>query len=241
MHFAKEKHFEALQNAIQLCNAESLYVTGTGKESHKVFHYTLKKNSDHNPSYILEFASTYVTDQVYKRINEGMESKLMRFLKSSKDYHLLAIVRGHFFERKAHEILQGGGPFTIRKLAKGHDADKYEEEIELDPKNEVYFDDLSNEDHKRSDMYLQPNSETLKSVDSIAPPNAAFQITASTSHSINTNELHKVVKFHNPRGDMAFRLYIAVPPDKFGSYTKKQKYVNADKTDTVKIPNLVQS
>ena len=35
----------------------------------------------------------------------------------------------------------------IRKLAKGSDADDF--------RNEVYFEDLSNEYHKRSDVYLQ--------------------------------------------------------------------------------------
>lgn len=68
----------------------------TGKESHKVFHCTLKKrNADDTPNYFsynLEFASSNVTDQVYKRINEGMESTLMMFLKSSKDYFYLVIV-----------------------------------------------------------------------------------------------------------------------------------------------------
>lgn len=76
----------------------------------------------------------------------------------------------------------------IRKLAKGSDADDF--------RNEVYFEDLSNEYHKRSDVYLQ---ELMRQLSQLIPLSHQMQL-PDDSQSVtfnHTNGLHKIVKFYS--------------------------------------------
>ena len=113
---------EDLNRAIMKCDLNVVYTLGERDpegQSHKVLHRMLKRKDDGSPDYLnycLDFASLYVSENVYARICEKERQRLMSFLRASDGDSNMATLRGKLFEQKAHELLSNGGHFRIREL-----------------------------------------------------------------------------------------------------------------------------
>lgn len=228
-------HSDKFRAAVSFCNASMLQDVVRGRDRNEVgqriLHRTVVEKEDGTPDYYrysFEFASKYVEEKVYEVMNEAKSASLMEFLHDCKYEQDLTVVRGSLFKRKVHDILVNGGKFIIHKLVEGN---KRNEEIKIKSRKKVYFKTLSNI-HADDNMYLLPESGNCKSVDAIAPPDAAFLMTVSPSCSIHGDEIKDIVKFCKPRPSHHFRLYVVVPEDKFEHFTKMQTYIDDNQKAT---------
>ena len=118
---SRQKDLEAYCDAFTI---EMLYQLGMLqlKEdySHLLFHLVTTKKDDGSHDYSscsMDFASQFVAECIYKTLKEKEKDDCVRFLRASVDNSLFAVLRGRIFEMKAHECLQNGGRFKIRKLS----------------------------------------------------------------------------------------------------------------------------
>ena len=217
---------EDLNRAITKCDLDVVYALGATdpeEQSYRVLHRMLKCKDDGSPdysNYCLDFASLYVSEKVFARIYEKEQQRLMSFLRASDGDSNLAALRGKLFEQKAHELLSNGGVFRIRELdSTGHQT-KVVTQLRLPLKTVFRFNELTDAPTESS-YYLKPQSKRYAAVDSISPPDMAFQMTVSLEHTIHI-DIQKIVNYYSPA---EFKLYIVVPDSIFDSIRKVQPYV----------------
>jgi len=157
------------------------------KVSGKVFH--LVPSADYR-SFEYRFASSYVEDELFSRVEEKSESDLCRLVSESSRLGVMGGLRGVLFERLAHLRLVRGGTFRIRSL------DGRSQDVKLtlpEVSGRKNFGDLSEIKGFSDGEYLVPTSTNLESVDSLAKPNLMFQMTVSASHPCKQAGLHKAI------------------------------------------------
>ena len=166
--------------------------TDFNEQSHKVFHRIVKTNSDGTydyGSYEFVLASKYISQRVFNKLEEKESCQLKLFLKQSRGFPTAAGLRGNLFEPMAHNILAGGGKFWIRKLDEGGETDSKPFEEVFQRKERLQLSSLRESQLSTEGKYLVPKSKTFVSVDAIAPPGAAFQMTVSNSYTIHAGGL----------------------------------------------------
>lgn len=222
----ERRHSEELEQAISLCNTQTLRDVVRSQDravqSHKVLHRTVVENDDGTTNYYwysFEFGSKQIEDKVYEEINQKAKLDLMKFLHDSRDETVVATLRGCLFERLAHDLLANGGKFKIRQLF-GQQEQCTTKVKKREKKN---FSELT-ELNSQENGYFLPTSKTFPAVDAIVPSiGIALQMTVSTTHPIHAGGLMKVIKAcGNPA---PFRLFFVIPDYIFDDF-KQQKYKN---------------
>ena len=257
----RQGHLSALNSEINACDMEAVTRADFNEQSHKVCHRIVKTKSDGTydyGSYEFVLASKYISQRVFNKLEEKESHQLKIFLKESggfptvaglrgnlfepmaHNFPTVAGLRGSLFEPMAHNILARGGKFLIRKLVKGGETDSEPFEEVFLPKERLQLSSLRESELSTEGKYLVPKSKTLISVDAIAPPGAAFQMTVSNTHTIHAGGLKKVIEFCS-KECTTFRFYFVVPEDIFMKFTKIQKYVTENKTKATAIPELIKN
>ena len=222
----ERRHSEELEQAISLCNTQTLRDVVRSQDraiqSHKVLHRTVVVNDDGTPNYYrysFEFGSEQIEAKVYEEINQKAKLDLIKFLHDSRGETVVATLRGCLFERLAHDLLANGGKFKYRELFDRQN----ERTIKVKKKKKQYFNELT-ELNLRDKVYFLPKSKNFKAVDAIVPTmGAAFQMTVRPKHPIHADGLMKVIKAcGNPA---SFTLFFVIPDDMFYKF-KEQKYEN---------------
>ena len=242
----RQGYRSALHDMINACDMAAVTAavhnkTDFSEQSHKVFHRIVKTNSNGTYDYgRYEFvlASKYISQRVFDKLEEKESCQLKLFLKQSRGFPTAAGLRGNLFEPMAHNILVRGGKFWIRKLVEGRETESKPFEEEFLPKERLQLSSLHESQLSTERNYLVPKSKTFVSVNAIAPPGAAFQMTVSKSHTIHAGGLKKVIEFCGKC--KTFRFYFVVPEDIFTEFTKIQNYVTERQTTAKVIPKLIE-
>jgi hypothetical protein len=109
-----------LLNAISTCDLRQLALAAGGdlevqpESSSWLLHYEVNEKK-----YSIEqvvFASPYIVQQIWKRSSKGRHNNLRHFLDMTADDSKWAAARGNLFEPYAHELLQIGGSFTVKRF-----------------------------------------------------------------------------------------------------------------------------
>jgi len=211
--------------------------------SHKVVHYI--PTADYR-SFTIAFASNYVADKIYAKIDEQNLNDVRDFLKGSMSLGDFGASRGRVFERFVHYRFEKGGNFPTRNLTTG----AVENLIIPASVNPTIYDNVAELQTVAAYDYARPRQTNAKSIDAVIKPNWLFQITVADRHScredglaetldamgLTTNVLANThMVFMAPFFKTAFvhprpRLYFVVPTDKFPafdvqSYTDKNDHV----------------
>ena len=166
------------------------------------------------------------------------EQELLAFLSTPNAD--AASLRGKLFEQYAHRCLCGGGTFEIRQLPKTDDNEEEEEEGEeeaetltLPPNQEKLLTEISTLSSEEAG-YNRPVSKNFCAVDSIIRNldgvSHLFQMTVSSSHSINKKGIENLVGFL----EREIHFYFVLPPDRFGSF-RRQSLTNGRRI-LIKLP-----
>ncbi len=194
---------------------------GTGKlYSHKVYH--IQTEDFFTPS--ISLASPYVSKKLFEEWCKSSKYSIVTLINSCCGQPLLAAVRGQLFEQYAHTVLSvPPKKYKVKCLETGTES-----EITLNPSGQEKFDNLS--DVNSDNVYYYPSSRIFESVDSILPPNNAFQITVSRSHGMKHHGLDKVKK---QLCCETLLIYFVVLIDLYENF-KKQVYLTANKATLIK-------
>ena len=212
----------ALRGEISKCTVGTLMMPGdcdSGSQSHKLFHRVLVESDKTYFKYYFRFASSYVRDEVFEHVYKMHRLSLLLFVTSGKQLSEdLAVLQ----ELLAHQYLLSSGTFPVCKLANGDVMNT------TFPAMEKYnFKDLAfaiDKNKNRNNIYLVPQSQNYPAVDTIVPPNRAFQMTSSPSHTINLPKLKEILRVC---GCASFEFYFVVPRYMFEFYTKEQTYIDS--------------
>ena len=192
--------------------------------SHLLFHLVITKKDDGSHDYFscsMDFASQFVAERVYKTLKEKEKEECVRFLRASADSSLFAVLRGRIFEMKAHECLQDGGSFKIRKLSSTSGTTSGTMSTLILPKSSKKTFRMVKEINADDRDYMMPKSQTFCAVDAILPPDKAFQMTVSPKHSLQAKGVNSIIEQMKPN---SLKIYFVVPSDKFDDFTKEQRY-----------------
>jgi len=185
---ASEQAFQAALAKLQFEEAVNTMRTGQvddSKVSHRLLHFTVSEDSGFlGGSYM--FASSYVCDLVLDR---GARDSLWKVgeLVSAMEAEPVAVLRGQLFEWVAHRVLT-----ATKVLENARDLeDGSLRNYTLGSRLLVRFDSLA---EVNEEQYGVPRSRRFPTLDSVAPPKLAFQMTTDINHGVGVNGLVEAVK-----------------------------------------------
>jgi hypothetical protein len=224
LKFATDEEQQArLKEALDVSNIDSVVQSfgGSGEKadaSSRLIHRSVRDGFHSGP---YQFASAYVVDEIYSRVNTKDREHLIRFLSATQGIGDTGQLRGILFEKHAHTVLAKGGSFKIRDL-----LTRQESTLHL-PDDLTAFLYFSNDPEFQAaqNCYFRPVSKIFESVDSFIRPNLLFQMTGAKDHPCKQTGLRDVLDIlGNPLDP---KLYFVVPPDRFPTFTY-QRYLGTD-------------
>ncbi|KNF06045.1 hypothetical protein PSTG_00560 [Puccinia striiformis f. sp. tritici PST-78] len=197
--------------------------TRDGEYSHRVLHICSHPSGNHYRFHVA-WASRQVEAVVLDRITQEFTTDLKNFLRISKEYNT-GNLRGLLFEPYAHSVLRAGGTFQVRRLFEGDPSSDQNIKVSFTAAKLKLFR-VYEEVDTHIDVFWQPFSKNLSSIDLLRGPANFFQVTVAKRHPIKYSGLKIAL---NAMGQSAspLRLYFVVPPDLFWTY-KSQPYHNAE-------------
>jgi len=183
------------------CTAATGVLEGGDDLSHVLIH--ILPQTDNFQKYSVDFASKYISGKLVKLFEQRELQKFRNFLGASGQIPIGGSLRGGLFEGWAHNILQKGGTFAIRKLG----VKTNENELIIPPCVEQWVEDFT---PTGKNIYYKPTSDNFPCVDAWIPNIGFFQMTVSRSHPIKEKGLASL--FLKPH-DMK-KFYFVVPDDK---------------------------
>ncbi|CAG8479909.1 222_t:CDS:2 [Rhizophagus irregularis] len=203
----------------------------------------LKDNSSGKAIHIYP-SSDFKNKQYVIALKEILKALYDHYAKNTKDIIINVIknfaktgpLAGKLFELLAHDILQKGGKFKVRRLTKdiNEDSEKLPvEELTLKGLTHKQFRKI---DEISSECYNISDSPNFKSIDSIAPDcdgtHYLYQMTIADKHSIKVKSLSELESKINDY--QLINLYFVVPNinDLFDDFCE-QKYVTTADTEYI--------
>ncbi|POW00117.1 hypothetical protein PSHT_13235, partial [Puccinia striiformis] len=132
---------------------------------------------------------------------------LKNFLRISKEYNT-GNLRGLLFEPYAHSVLRAGGTFQVRRLFKGDPPSDQNIKVSFTAAKLKLFR-VYEEVDTHIDVFWQPFSKNLSSIDLLRGPANFFQVTVAKRHPIKysglknaLNTTYKSQPYHNAEGNL---------------------------------------
>jgi hypothetical protein len=210
-----------LEDAIGACSvsliAQSLGASSVHAEvSNRILHLRVRANTEYSETYT-DWASPWVAERVAYELWRQQQVDLQVFVSAAVGMGELGGVRGHLWEGLCHARLAAGGSFWCRDL-QSPGSDPFA--IELQPADtRKVFDDWSSIQSCSTVTYCRPRQKNKAAIDAASQPDALFQITVGSKHSINCAGLAAAVAgLHQQE---AVKLYFVVPTDRFSQFAEQ--------------------
>ena len=208
-----------VNNAISHCNpsmvlklAKEPYSGEFDDVSHRILHMHVV--GDDYRVVAVKFATDKVAQGVFDRLMMDYKSAFFDFMEYAAGKSLYATVYGQLFESFCHSKLCSGEQFDVKSLEPGGEMKRLSWEGDT-----RVFKELDEVDGS-TDKYFVPNKRNFIAVDSILPPDLAFQMTVSTTHPVIRHGLTLVKKLLQCA---KLNLYFVVPKEIYDEF-KKQPY-----------------
>ncbi|EFP82250.2 uncharacterized protein PGTG_07647 [Puccinia graminis f. sp. tritici CRL 75-36-700-3] len=203
----------------QVTDIKKAHDSGTreGEYSHRVLHICSHPSGRVN-EFCVRFASLRVAQAVIERIEEELRTDLQNFLRTCSDSSGL---RGLLFEPYTFKMLREGGRFPVRRLCKQDTPNEQDVSVEFAATERRTFRSYEEVD-LRTNVFWQPVSKQLPSIDSLLGPANFFQATVSKTHPIKHQGLSKALELVD-ESECRPKLYFVVPSEIYPTY-KSQPY-----------------
>jgi hypothetical protein len=229
-----EDFFRQIVNITDLTRLVSLIgrdIPAESDISHSIAHVvTMEPFKD----FEVKFGSKHIANVVYRQLETTQAADLLRFI-SFEHRSEFAGLRGQLFEVHAHNVLQRGGTFAIKRISIGVGSGAIHLSIQSNVQCETKPFDVVDVD-KDNGKYILPRARNAASVDAWMPPGTLFQMTVSRSHPVRAVGLERIIEKNS--SSEAVRLYFVVPEDIFDSFTS-QRYVNTNGNDRTRLGKLI--
>ncbi|POV94675.1 hypothetical protein PSTT_16723 [Puccinia striiformis] len=143
---------------------------------------------------------------VLDRITQEFGTDLKNFLRISKEYNT-GNLRGLLFEPYAHSVLRAGGTFQVRRLFEGDPSSDQNIKVSFTAAKLKLFR-VYEEVDTHIDVFWQPFSKNLSSIDLLRGPANFFQVTVAKRHPIKYSGLKIALNamghqpYHNAEGNL---------------------------------------
>ena len=140
----------------------------------------------------VRWASLWVAEAVAMRLFEYEKNNLIAFLSAVAVDKDLAGLRGVLWEGYCHRRLAAGGKFACRDLGTANKpVEEIAQDITIEPstRSHIFYSrpEVKGLPHT---VYSRPRIKSLPAVDFAMQPNKLYQITVSSSHTVNCKGLH---------------------------------------------------
>ncbi|KAI9626555.1 hypothetical protein KEM48_010384, partial [Puccinia striiformis f. sp. tritici PST-130] len=179
--------------------------TRDGEYSHRVLHICSHPSGNHYRFHVA-WASRQVEAVVLDRITQEFGTDLKNFLRISKEYNT-GNLRGLLFEPYAHSVLRAGGTFQVRRLFEGDPSSDQNIKVSFTAAKLKLFR-VYEEVDTHIDVFWQPFSKNLSSIDLLRGPANFFQVTVAKRHPIKYSGLKIALNamghqpYHNAEGNL---------------------------------------
>jgi len=162
------------------------------------------------------YASQTALNTIVKIKAYDARNKMRELLASCEGNPLCATLCVYIFEPYALELLERGGTFTCRQLARGNaKVSPQDTELYIPSSKKIVVDKVvPNQSLKQ--LYV-PKTKTYVAIDAWIPGIGAFQITVGKRHKIKGGARDDLAML----GHGANKLYWLVPPLYYNTFTKK--------------------
>ncbi len=181
--------------------------------SHRILHLHVEADL---VTTAVRWASLWVAEAVAMRLFEYEKNNLIAFLSAAAVDKDLAGLRGVLWEGYCHRRLAAGGKFACRHLGTANKpVEGIAQDITIEPSTRSHiFDSWPEVKELPHTVYSRPRIKNLPAVDSAMQPNKLYQITVSSSHTVNCKGLHDaLVGMQDDKRKVS--LFFVVPTDKF--------------------------
>jgi hypothetical protein len=216
-----EEDQKSLQNAIDSCTAASIdrlvgASSADAEASNRILHLRVRPETAYTETY-MDWASPWVAEQIAYKLWRDERGALVTFLGAAAGLGELGSVRGHLWEGLCHARLAAGGSFRCRDLqSRGSDPVA----LELQPAHtRKAFDDWQSIQSCSTGTYCRPRQKNTAAVDAALQPDALFQITVGSKHSINCAGLAAALAGMHQQE--VVKLYFVVPTDRFSQFAEQ--------------------
>ena len=184
--------------------------------SHRILHLHVEADF---VTTTMRWASLWVAEEVAMRLFEYEKNNLITFLSAAAVDKDLAGLRGVLWEGYCHRRLAAGGNFNCRHLGtKTMPVDGTATVITIEPSSRsCIFDSWPEVKNLPHTIYSRPRIKKLPAVDSVMQPNKLYQITVSSSHTVNCKGLLEALSGMQDHICQVC-LFFVVPTDIFHSF-----------------------
>ena len=208
-----------VEQAISTCDPSSVLKLATDPSvgafdviSHRILHMHVVGDNYCNVSVM--FATKKVAQDIFQKLAKESTSSVFKFMEVAVGSSHFAGIYGQIFESFCHYELCSGKEFDVKSLEPGGETKKLSWKC-----HSHVFKDLDEVDVSM-DKYLVPNKRNFVSVDSILPPDSAFQMTVSSTHPVKR---HGLTLVKSKLKCDKLNLYFVVPREIYNDF-KKQPY-----------------
>jgi hypothetical protein len=182
----------------------------------KTVHSLIHVDSDHPyTKSIVRYASPTALNMIVHQWGVQARGKMRALISACNGNPLTAALCGYVFEQYAIELLEKGGTFSSRQLFHGNKKIKPNDgTLVILPSTKIVAETVL-PSHTLHQLYV-PKAKNYAAIDAWIPGVGAFQITVGKNHELNG----RVEKDLAELGE-AKRLYWALPPEHYHSFTKK--------------------
>ena len=196
------------------------HISAHPEVSHRILHLHVEADF---VTTTVRWASTWVAEEVAMRLFQYKTNQVIAFLSGAAVSKDLGGIPGILWEGYCHRVLAAGGKFACRHLGTANKPfEGIAQDITIEPSTRSHIVDSWLEVKELPHtVYSRPRIKNLPAVDSAMQPNRLYQITVSSSHTVNCKGLHDALAgMQDDKRQVS--LFFVVPTDKFLTF-KTQK------------------